>query len=116
MGKGKGGVRPGLFNCVGLVSHQPTDENDTSLVTLCKGLETTNLETFCKYLRNAHSYRASQEQSEREEGWGCYAPVRKTVHRTLFRSAVQVRDGKATYSREALRVLRLFLFEDLLVV
>jgi hypothetical protein len=56
VGKGKGGVRPGLFNCVGLASHQPTEENDTSLVTLCKGLETMNLETFCKYLRNAHIY------------------------------------------------------------
>jgi hypothetical protein len=55
VGKGKGGVRPGLFNCVGLASHQPTGQNDTSLVTLCKGLETKNLETFCKYLRNAHS-------------------------------------------------------------
>jgi hypothetical protein len=56
VGKGKGGVRPGLFNCAGLASHQPTDGNDTSLVTLCKGLETKNLETFCKYLLSAHIY------------------------------------------------------------
>jgi hypothetical protein len=28
--------------------------DDTSLVTLCKVFGTTNLETFCRYLRNAY--------------------------------------------------------------
>src|SRR3712207_4226832 len=56
-GKGKEEKRPGLFNCVGLASHQPTKAHDTALVTLCKGHGTGNLETFYRYLRNAHRYR-----------------------------------------------------------
>src|SRR3712207_1235993 len=58
-GKGKEEKRPGLFNCVGLASHQPTEPNDTALVTLCKGHGTENLETFYRYLRNAHRCRHS---------------------------------------------------------
>ena len=41
-------------------SFAPTDcPDDTSLATPCKGFGTENLETFCKYLRNAYTVGAS---------------------------------------------------------
>src|SRR3712207_8631337 len=62
-GKGKEEKRPGLFNCVGLASHQPTEPNDTALVTLCKGHGTENLETFYRYLQKRSEEHTSELQS-----------------------------------------------------
>src|SRR3712207_8851554 len=66
--------------CVGLASHQPTEPNDTALVTLCKGHGTENLETLYRYLRNADRKSTRLNSSHANISYAVFCLKKKKIY------------------------------------